>query len=97
MKLSELEPAQAIEGEICDTGAEFEEDSETEDDLQEALSLLSDCLLNMESVVTRRSDRSIRSYPRHLHTVMEEVADFLEQWDLPDREEEERELSILDK
>ena len=97
MKLSELEPAQAIEGEICDAGAEFEEDSETEDDLQEALSLLSDCLLYMEQIIVRPRDGRVKSYPRHLHELMESVAEYLDQWDLPDREEEERELSILDK
>lgn len=98
MKLDELEPSKALEGEVCDSD-EFAngEDSETEEDLQEALQLLEDCLLCMEKIVIRPKDRRVRCYPRHMHEVMENVGDYLEQWGLPDREEEERELSVLDR
>ena len=92
MKLSELEPAtSAIEGEICEAGDnDFAEDSELEGDLQEALKLLEDCLLTMEKIIIMPKDRLVRQYPKHLHDVMLDVSDYLEQWDLPDREDEER-------
>ena len=90
MKLNELEPAKAIEGEICGAGDDdFTEDSELEEDLQEALNLLTDCLLYMERVVVRPRDGRVRSYPKHLPALMEEVSNFLDAWDLPERDKEE--------
>ena len=83
MKLEQLESEKpetkppVLEGEVLPGLEEFEDD-ETEVDLQQALVYIERLLLTMEDIIVHRG-RIIR-IPEGMHEVMEEVNEWLSQW-----------------
>lgn len=76
MKLNEMiEPIEVI---VEDDFEEDEADT-VEGDLSECLRLLNDSLIMMEKVKVKGG--KIIRVPRHLGDLMEEVAEFLDQWE----------------
>ena len=78
MKLEELEIAQAVDGEICSDGFE-DADSDLEQDLQDALEFMERMLDIMEEIHVKAG--RITKIPKGMTELMEESAEFLDQWD----------------
>lgn len=69
--------AEVEETEVSDTDAEEDDSSELEEDLSTALEFLGCLLTAWEATIIKPKTRDVIRYPKNLPVLMEEVADFL--------------------